>query len=310
MSFTGLLPVDKPLGLRSTDCVQRLRRILGRKIKIGHGGTLDSTATGLLFILTGGATRLANFVMALPKCYEAEVTFGVSTSTDDASGEVTARAGRSHITNEETESLLCGFLGWRMQSPPAVSAVHVDGLRAHELARGGLAVVPEARPVYFSKIERISDMDDAGRMKFRVFCSKGTYIRSFARDLGSALASAAHLSALRRVSCGSFTASNAYPAEKLFEMSSSELAASLLPIESLCREGAAYGADDEAAAKLSSGLPVTLDLLFRKNLPPACSKKLLVASPSLFSICGIARDGAKLKLSPDVNIKFSGGAED
>lgn len=307
MLQAGLLPVDKPVGLRSTDCVQKLRRILGRGTKIGHGGTLDSTASGLLFVLVGGATRLANLVMGLPKCYEAQVSFGTATSTDDASGEVVRTAPYSHITEEAADGALCSFLGWRMQSPPAVSAVHVGGERAHELARGGNAVVPDARPVYFSRTARTSGMDEEGRMSFKVWCSKGTYIRSFARDLGEALGSAAHLSALRRVTCGSFSADGAKPAEELFEMTRDALAEQLLEPERLCGDAAAYEADEAQSARLASGIGVQLSSLKRKNLPPAPSEKIIVYSRDLFSVCAASRSGSGLKLSPDVNIKYPGG---
>ena len=307
MLQAGLLPVDKPVGMRSTDCVQKLRRIFGRKTKIGHGGTLDSTASGLLFILVGGATRLSDLVMGLPKCYIAEVSFGTSTSTDDADGEVTGTAPWQHITEETVQSALCGFLGWRMQSPPAVSAVHIDGERAHSMARSGRAVVPEPRPVYFSRIEPLSGIDPDGRMSIKVWCSKGTYIRSVARDLGVSLGSAAHLSALRRVSCGAFTADKAKKAEELFDMDAETLASHLIVPESLCAEAASYEADDAQSAKLASGISVPISSLKRINLPPAPSAKIIVFSKDLFSVCTAARDGGGLKISPDVNIKYPGG---
>ena len=307
MFQAGLLPVDKPCGLRSTDCVQRLRRIFGRKTKIGHGGTLDSTASGLLVILVGGATRLADLVMGMPKCYEAEVSFGAATSTDDASGEVIRSAERSHITAAAAESALCGFMGWVMQSPPAVSAVHIDGERAHDMARSGNAVVPDARPVYISRIEKLSDMDEAGRMRFMVWCSKGTYIRSFARDLGERLGSAAHLSALRRVSCGCFKAEGTKDARTLFEMTKDELAAQLLEPETLCAGAASYEADTAQAARLASGLPLPLAALRRNSLPQAVSGRAIVFSKELFSICGLRRSGCGFELAPDVNIKYPGG---
>ena len=131
--FSGILPVNKPVGLRSTDCVQKIRRALWRGAKIGHGGTLDSTASGMLIVLIGQATRLSNFIMSMPKTYETVVTFGTRTSTDDASGDVVESAPFGHITDEMIDSALCGFMGWRMQSPPAVSAVHIGGERAHRL---------------------------------------------------------------------------------------------------------------------------------------------------------------------------------
>ena len=200
MPISGIVPVNKPEGLRSTDCVQKLRHIFGRKTKIGHGGTLDSTASGLLLVLVGQATRLSNFVMDLPKRYEAEIEFGSATTTDDASGEVTERASWEHIDDAIIDGALCSFMGWRMQSPPAVSAVHIDGERAHTLARSGRAVVPDPKPVCFLNITRLSTIDEKGLVRFRIDCRKGTYIRSFARDLGVRLGTFAHVKSLKRVS--------------------------------------------------------------------------------------------------------------
>ena len=228
--FSGILPVNKPVGLRSTDCVQKIRRALWRGAKIGHGGTLDSTASGVLIVLIGQATRLSNFIMSMPKTYETVVTFGTRTSTDDASGEAVESAPFGHITDEMIDSALCGFMGWRMQSPPAVSAVHIGGERAHVLARGGREVTPEPKPVCFSKITRMSGIDGEGRVSFRVDCRKGTYIRSFARDLGARLGSAAHVSALARTACGPFRMEAAKGAEELFAMTAEEFAREATPV--------------------------------------------------------------------------------
>ncbi|MCD8164560.1 MAG: tRNA pseudouridine(55) synthase TruB [Synergistaceae bacterium] len=309
MLLSGILPLNKPAGLRSTYCVQRVRGILGKKIKTGHGGTLDSTASGLLLVLVGQATRLSNFVMELPKRYEAEIAFGAATSTDDMSGEVTARAPWRHITDELIDSALCGFMGWRMQSPPAVSAVHIDGERAHALARGGMAVIPEAKPVCFTKISRLSPLDDNGRVKLRVDCRKGTYVRSFARDLGERLGSLAHIISLVRVSSGPFSIERAKEAEVLFEMSREELAAELIPAASLCELFPGYDADGDSFERLSHGQKITLAGLKRRPLIQTAplAGRLVVASEKIFSICAVSPCGVTFELAPEVNIIIQGG---
>ena len=309
--FSGILPVNKPVGLRSTDCVQKIRRALWRGAKIGHGGTLDSTASGVLIVLIGQATRLSNFIMSMPKTYETVVTFGTRTSTDDASGEAVESAPFGHITDEMIDSALCGFMGWRMQSPPAVSAVHIGGERAHVLARGGREVTPEPKPVCFSKITRMSGIDGEGRVSFRVDCRKGTYIRSFARDLGARLGSAGHVSALARTACGPFRMEAAKGAEELFAMTAEELAHEVTPVPELETPCAAYEADAAAYAALSCGRPVALSALTRLSFgaEPRPDSPAVIKSNKIFSICRAAKKGGTLELSPDVNIILSGGLE-
>ena len=304
MSANGILAVDKPVGTRSTDCVQKLRRIFGKKIKTGHAGTLDSTASGLLLILVGQATRLSEFLMGLPKRYEGTVTFGSETDTDDASGEAIRTAPWRHITQSEVERALCGFLGCRMQSPPSVSAVHINGERAHHLARSGLKILPAAKPVIFTDIKITSPLNAEGSVTFEIGCRRGTYIRSFARDLGQILGSAAHLSALRRSASGPFTVEKAFPAEKLYAMNSEELTSCLLPVESLCKSSASYRADEIQAEKLINGLPVKLSSLQRISLPvhSGDTEKIIVTARSLFSICRKRKTAGSFELRPAVNL--------
>lgn len=311
MPVSGILPVNKSVGLRSTDCVQKIRRTLGRGAKVGHGGTLDSTASGLLVILIGQATRLSNFIMSMTKRYETTVAFGERTSTDDAEGEVLERAPWRHITNDAIDSALCGFMGWCMQSPPAVSAVHVNGTRAHVLARGGLKFQPDAKPVFFSDITRTSDLDEDGRVSFSVLCRRGTYIRSFARDLGERLGSAAHVASLKRCACGSFIAERAKTDAELFQMKKDELTREIIPIQSLELPCASYAADSEAFAALSCGRSVALSSLARISFgaEPCCGSPAVVKSDGLFSICRISPSGGTLALLPETNIFLPGGFE-
>lgn len=311
MSVPGILPINKPEGVRSTDCVGNIRRILGRKVKTGHGGTLDSTASGVLVILAGQATRLSNFIMELPKVYEAEVTFGSATSTDDASGEITECLPWEHLTDAAVDSALCAFFGWRMQRPPAVSAVHIDGQRAHMLARSGQAALPEARPVCFLDIARMSGIDEKGKVIFRVACRKGTYIRSFARDLGRYLGTAAHISRLTRLSSGPFGIDSAIGAEKIFSMDREELSAAVIPVASLCDIFPCYEADSRSFESLSHGQKISLAGLKRRlpQMPHPLSGRVIVASQRIFSICSAHRKGGSWELAPEVNILAEGETE-
>ncbi len=311
MPFSGILPLNKSEGLRSTECVQKIRRLLWRGAKVGHGGTLDSTASGVLVVLIGQATRLSGLVMSMRKLYEAEVTFGAATSTDDASGAVTATAPCGHITDEMIDSALCGFAGWRMQSPPAVSAVHIEGERAHLLARAGRGFIPAPKPVFFAKIRRTSKIDGAGRVRFSVECGRGTYIRAFARDLGKRLASAAHVSVLTRLACGPFRAGAIKKAEELFSMTAAEIERAATPVAEFEAGCASYEADEAACRALSAGGSVVLPSLSRISFGAGISagSPVVVKSARIFSVCRAAEKNGTFELSPDVNLILSGGSE-
>lgn len=204
--------VDKPVGVTSHDVVAQLRRRLGER-RIGHAGTLDPPATGLLVIGVGAATRLLRFVTELAKTYEATICFGAETTTGDAAGEVLA----THEMTLDAASVRAAaqrFVGTITQVPPAVSAVKVDGRRAHAIVRSG--ETPELAPrtvrVYDFNIEPATAPDaEAGVFSATVTCGSGTYIRSLAVDLGRALGGSAHLGTLRRVASGPFTVSRAQP---------------------------------------------------------------------------------------------------
>lgn len=206
----GLLLVDKPGGITSHDVVLLVRRIYGEK-SIGHLGTLDPFATGLLILLLGRFTRLANFIETEPKVYEATIRFGAETETDDSTGNVVRESGlpAPHAIDSALESLT----GDISQVPPAYSAKSVDGTRAYDAARKGAALVlePVSVRVFGWEIrERRENEIDAS-----ITCGTGTYIRALARDLGRLTGSAAHLSCLRRVRSGSFHVSDAATLDQL-----------------------------------------------------------------------------------------------
>jgi tRNA pseudouridine55 synthase len=200
----GLLLIDKPAGMTSHDVVQRVRRVYGER-SIGHLGTLDPFATGLLILLLGRATRLATFIDAEPKVYEAVISFGEETDTDDATGTVIRTAGVP--SGSEVESAISCLSGTISQIPPAYSAKSVDGMRAYDAARRGEPLQLPAVDVTVHSWEVGSYTE--GKLSAVITCSGGTYIRALARDLGRLTSSAAHLASLRRTRIGKFDVANA-----------------------------------------------------------------------------------------------------
>lgn len=205
--------IDKPEGWTSFDVVARVRRITGCR-RVGHGGTLDPFATGVLVVGIGPATRLMRFLSAGRKTYEATMRFGAETDSEDLTGEVVVENDRIPST-EELAGVLGEFTGTIMQVPPRLSAVHVDGERSYRRARRGEEVEPPARPVEVHGIELLGV--DGSEARLRIECGGGTYIRSLARDLGRSLGAAAHLSALRRTRVGPFDLEQALSPEAFEE---------------------------------------------------------------------------------------------
>jgi tRNA pseudouridine55 synthase len=205
--ITGLAVVDKEAGWTSHDVVARCRRIYGQR-RVGHAGTLDPDATGVLLVGLGRATRLLRFLTALPKTYEAEVVFGTATSTLDASGEVTGTWDMEGVSLADVRTAAEGLTGPIEQIPPMVSAVKVGGRRLHALAREGIEVERAARPVTVHRFD-VSPGLTPGVFRIEVECSSGTYIRVLAADLGTALGGGAHLRNLRRTRIGSFSVEDA-----------------------------------------------------------------------------------------------------
>jgi tRNA pseudouridine55 synthase len=207
-SDLGVVLVDKPAGMTSHDVVAIVRRASGES-RIGHAGTLDPFATGLLVLLLGRATRLLPYLSGEPKVYEAAIRFGNETDTDDATGIPTANAPVP--TRAAVESVLPAFTGSIAQVPPAYSAKQVDGRRAHRAARAGTPLALDAAQVTVHRWEMLGWNDET--LSARITCSAGTYIRALARDVGRASGSAAHLSALRRVASGPYTVDAAVSVE-------------------------------------------------------------------------------------------------
>lgn len=213
MVSPGILLVDKPAGLTSHDVVARTRRAFGTR-KVGHAGTLDPMATGLLVIGIEGATRLLTYIVGADKTYEATIRLGSTTDTDDADGEVLTRAPSEawgSITDERIADGIRSLSGTISQVPSSVSAIKVDGRRAYDRVRAGEEVVLAAREVTVSRFEVLARREGEGVLDLDVVvdCSSGTYIRSLARDLGADLGVGGHLTALRRTRVGDFDVADA-----------------------------------------------------------------------------------------------------
>lgn len=209
----GLVVVDKPAGWTSHDVVAKSRGLLGTR-KVGHAGTLDPDATGVLLLGVGRATKLLRFLSPLGKAYVGEVALGTETSTLDAAGEVTATHDMAHVTLANVRTAAAAFVGPIEQIPPMVSAVKIDGRRLHELARQGIEVERPPRPVTVHSLDvGPGPPGEDGIFTLAVSCSSGTYIRTLAADIGTALGGGAHLRSLRRTSVGPFTLDDAVALE-------------------------------------------------------------------------------------------------
>ncbi len=224
----GILIVDKPEGLTSHDVVARLRRILKTK-RIGHTGTLDPFATGVLVMLVGKATRLAQFLDKDKKEYEATIRFGFETDTGDGTGELRiTNYELRNVSDGEIENVLTSFRGEIEQTPPMYSAKKVDGQKLYELARKGIEIERKAVKVTIYEIEKMEngkwkmENENTFDVKIRVVCSAGTYIRTLAEDIGKKLKIGAHLAALRRTRAGQFDLSKAVTIEELEEIVSKD----------------------------------------------------------------------------------------
>ena len=247
----GWLAIDKPAGLTSTQVVGRVRRITGAA-KLGHGGTLDPMATGVLPIALGEATKTVGYVMDGTKRYRFTVRWGEARDTDDADGMVTATSA-VRPTSDRIGAALGAFVGEIEQIPPAYSAIKIDGERAYDLARKKLPVSPATRLVRIDAFTLIS-IDDADHASFDVTCGKGTYMRALARDLGLALGTFGHISALRRIAVGPFSETDAVSLEAL---EADGVEAHLFPVE-VALGLAALDLTETQAGYLRQGRPVRL----------------------------------------------------
>jgi tRNA pseudouridine55 synthase len=247
----GLVVVDKPAGMTSHDVVSRLRKRFGQK-RVGHAGTLDPGATGVLLVGLGRATRLLRFLSDLGKSYEGEVVLGTATTTLDDEGEVVQQWPMAGVTLVEAREAAATLTGDILQVPPMVSAVKVGGRRLHELARAGVEVDRAPRPVRVDRFDITpSRAGEPGVLRISVDCSSGTYVRVLAADLGAALGGGAHLRRLRRTRVGSFTLAEAGTIDD----------APVLPPAVAVRDLPPVTVDADAARLVSFGRPLPADLV-------------------------------------------------
>jgi tRNA pseudouridine55 synthase len=245
----GALLLDKPLGLSSNAALQRAKKLLGAR-KAGHAGTLDPLASGLLIVVLGEATKFAGLLLDQDKEYLAALKLGEKTSTGDAEGEVLERKAVA-VDEPQVASVLARFRGDIEQVPPMHSALKRDGVPLYKLARKGMEVARERRRVRIREIELLKQEKDL--LEIRVVCSKGTYIRVLAEDIGAALGTCAHLGALRRTASGGFRIEGAIGLEALEALEPLARSARLLPLAALLADLPRVDLDSEAAARLRNG---------------------------------------------------------
>lgn len=252
----GLLVIDKPSGMTSHDVVDRVRALFGTT-KVGHAGTLDPDATGVLLIGVGRATRFLSYAQSAPKSYRAVAAFGVTTSTQDASGEEVERRPVS-FTREQLEEAAAGFVGDIEQTPPMVSAVKIAGQRLHRLARMGQEVERKPRPLTIYELN-IADanLGEDPHAILQIRCSAGTYVRTLINDIGEAVGSGAHMRSLVRTEAGGFTLDDALVLDDVKETD-------IRPVIDTVRCLYRFEVDADAAKLVSNGRPLNL---FGTRLP-------------------------------------------
>ncbi|MEB3703126.1 tRNA pseudouridine(55) synthase TruB [Candidatus Bealeia paramacronuclearis] len=253
--INGWVLIDKPVGLTSTDVVTKLKRKL-RPQKIGHAGTLDPFATGLLPLALGEATKVISFGMDGLKTYQFTLKFGEETTTEDTEGEVT-RTSPVRLTGEDIAKILPEFLGHLQQIPPAYSALKIQGKRAYELARAGAVLDLPPREIYIESL-RLLSQNNADEFQFEVICGKGTYVRSLGRDIARKLGSWGHLIQLRRTQVGPFLVQNAFLLDSYLELGhKAEINNAILPLQSVLDDILAVEVLDDEARRLRQGQSIS-----------------------------------------------------
>ena len=274
--MNGILNVDKPAGMTSHDVVARVRR-LARIKRVGHAGTLDPDATGVLLVCLGPTTRLSDYLAEEGKDYRATLTLGETTTTEDASGDVLTRADASWVTEHDLAAILPRFIGDVSQVPPMVSALHHEGRRLYELARQGVTVERAARTI---RIDGITLLDftpgEAARAALDVSCGKGTYIRTLCADLGATLGVGGHMATLRRTRVGAFSVETATSLAELTEENLPGLLVS--PSEALSRFPAQIVTDGAEADALRHGRALP------SGLPPDTVARMVSADGDLLAL--------------------------
>lgn len=253
----GILIVDKPAGVSSALAVDRVKHALGVR-RVGHGGTLDPLATGVLAVCLGAGTKLAQYLLADDKAYEAEGLLGVETDTLDRTGQVTATRD-VHVTREAMLAAIAGKLGEQEQIPPMFSAIKQNGVRLYRHARAGEEVERAARKIRIDRLELLAF--EPPKFRIAIACSKGTYIRSLVADLGTAVGAGAHLAELRRTQSGRFTIAQAIPLDRVGEY---DLGPFLIPMSAATNLPSVTVAT-ELLPKIRSGVQLPIEVLTSEN---------------------------------------------
>lgn len=300
----GFLVVDKPTGITSHQVVAILRRAFGQK-KIGHTGTLDPFATGVLPVALGEGTKAITFLDEAVKEYRATMRLGISTDTQDLEGEVLRERDWSHVTQEMLANAIPAFSGEILQTPPMFSALKRDGVPLYKLARRGESVEREARRILIHSllVERI----ELPEISFVVSCSRGTYVRTLAHDLGEALGCGAHLVQLRRTASGPFTLASAFTLDQLATSSPREIAArNFIPIMTALSHLPGLELSDAGYARVKNGIaPGVADLTAGGAIPAAglvmlCHRGLVAAVAEVVAPAE-RQDGGRLRISRGFN---------
>jgi tRNA pseudouridine55 synthase len=231
-ALDGAILVDKPAGPTSHDVVDALRRNFGIK-KVGHCGTLDPNATGLLIIVLGRGTKLSERLMGDDKVYEGTIKFGVTTNSYDIDGEILETKDVPPLQLEQLNEIAGGFIGDQMQMPPMVSAIKLNGVPLYKLARKGIEVEREPRLIHIYNFRFTSCEPSLGM--FKIACTKGTYVRSLAHEIGQKLGCGAHLATLRRTASGKFDVAEATPLDAILKLTNAELEKKVIPFLKLAQ---------------------------------------------------------------------------
>jgi tRNA pseudouridine55 synthase len=286
--INGWVVLDKPMGMTSTQAVGKVRWLFQAQ-KAGHAGTLDPLATGILPIALGEATKTVPYAVDGQKAYRFTVKWGAETDTDDAEGQIVARSDL-RPARTAIEALLPSFLGEILQTPPAFSAIKIDGQRAYDLARQGEEVKLEARPVQIDRLELV-EMPAADTSVFEAECGRGTYVRAIARDIGRALGCLGHVTALRRTRVGPFEEGQAVGLGELEEAANHDdggvdIKSLLRPVESALAELLEINVSQSDAARLARGQPV---LLRGRDAPVMTGEAFALSKGTLIALCEIER---------------------
>ena len=293
----GILNVNKPEGWTSHDVVAKARGILRTK-RIGHSGTLDPPATGVLLLCIGAATRVTDYLVDSEKEYVVRAVFGESTDTQDAVGRVLTSADASGLTREAVESELVGFRGKLKQTPPMVSAVHHNGRRLYELARQNLVVEREARDIEVSEFELLDfQPGERARASFRIVCSKGTYVRTLCHDLGEKLGVGGRLEGLVRTRVGRFRVEDSITMDELQTLAAEgRVGEKMIAIPDALSHVPSRCVSDDDALAMSHGNRVALP--DASDLPEDGEMLILAGDGSLIALAKVIRDGSGAALQP------------